>query len=143
MHFFGAKTHLILLVLQNIDWAIFYISVCLNQDIFKESTGGQTRGVKKVKKRSLNSKLENLLIYKSLMCKYPFDTPGLAKYRFRSIFHSLVCLSRVYEVKIYLFIFSPKCTFYILLYFSQILPMGPSMKLIYLQNTGLQLFFSF
>ena len=29
--------------------AIFYILVCLNWAIFKESIGGQTRGVKKVK----------------------------------------------------------------------------------------------
>ena len=26
--------------------------------------------------------------------KYPFDTPDLAKYRFRSIFHILACLSQ-------------------------------------------------
>ena len=43
--------------------AIFYISVCLNRTIFKESIGGQTRGVKKVKKRSINSKLKKLPIY--------------------------------------------------------------------------------
>ena len=42
---------------------IIYILVCLNQTIFKESIGGQTRGVKKVKKRSINSKLKNVPIY--------------------------------------------------------------------------------
>ena len=51
--------------------AIFYILVCLNRAIFKESIGGQTPGSKKVKKRSLNSKLENLPIYAFFLVQIP------------------------------------------------------------------------
>ena len=40
--------------------SIFYFLVCLYRAIFKEFIGAQTRGSKKVKKRSINSKLENL-----------------------------------------------------------------------------------
>ena len=43
--------------------AIFYILVCPNRTIFKKSIRGQTQGVKKVKKRSINSKLKMLPIY--------------------------------------------------------------------------------
>ena len=55
---------------------------------------GSNSKVKKVKKRSINSKLENLSIYAIFWCKYPFDTPGVAKYGFISTFYFLVCLSR-------------------------------------------------
>ena len=40
--------------------SIFYFLVCLPRAIFKESIGGQTWVSKKVKKRSINSNLENL-----------------------------------------------------------------------------------
>ena len=50
--------------------------------------------VKKVKKRLINSKLENLSIYAIFWCKYPFDTPGVAKYGFIPTFCFLVCLSQ-------------------------------------------------
>ena len=38
--------------------AIIYIVVCLNRTIFKESIGVRLGEVKKVKKRSINSKLK-------------------------------------------------------------------------------------
>ena len=40
--------------------SIFYFLVCLSRAIFKDFIGGQTRVSKKIKKRSINSKLENL-----------------------------------------------------------------------------------
>ena len=67
--------------------AIFYILVCLNRAIFKESIGGSNSGVEKVKKRSLNPKLVNLPIYAFFWCQNPFDTPGLAKYRLSYFLH--------------------------------------------------------
>ena len=61
MQFFGANTHLILLGLQKYGFiSTFYFLVCLSRAIFKDFIGGQTRVSKKVKKRSINSKLENL-----------------------------------------------------------------------------------
>ena len=39
---------------------MFWNLVCLSRVIFKESIGVQTRGSKKVKKRSIYSKLENV-----------------------------------------------------------------------------------
>ena len=48
---FGTDAQLILLILLDID---------LDRVIFKLSIGGQTWGSKKVKKRSINSNLENL-----------------------------------------------------------------------------------
>ena len=48
--FFGTNTHLILLVMQNIDLDLYSTFLaCLSQAFFEESIEGQTRGSKKVK----------------------------------------------------------------------------------------------
>ena len=127
--------------------AIFYILVCPNRTIFKKSIRGQTQGVKKVKKRSINSKLKMLPIYicifgtEALIVKkglYLLTNDIQLGYNFDLRVHL-----RSLEVKIYLFLFSPKCKFFYTLCFCQLMPMGPSMKLIYLLNRGLELYLSY
>ena len=61
MIFFGTDNHLKLLIMLNIDlYIFFYFLVCIFWAIFKEYIGGLSQESKKVKKRLINSKLENL-----------------------------------------------------------------------------------
>ena len=51
--------------------AIFYISVCLNQTIFKESLGGQTRGSQKGQKEVNQLKIEKFTYICIFWYRYP------------------------------------------------------------------------
>merc|ERR1711942_498093 len=73
---------------------LYFIFHFFTIGLFLKNLYGSNSKVKKVKKRSINSKLENLSIYAICWCKYPFDTHGVAKYGFISTFYFLVCLSR-------------------------------------------------
>ena len=60
------------------------------QGIYRGSDSGGQKGQKEVNQLKIEK-----ITYICIFCyRYPVDTPNLAKYRFRSIFYFLVCLSR-------------------------------------------------
>ena len=73
--------------------AIFYILVCLNRAIFKESTGGQTRGSKR-SKRGHPTQNWNIYLYILFFCAITHFILLVLENIDLDLFFTLVCLSQ-------------------------------------------------